>query len=121
MIFGLINREVEKREERGTAHASIKYLLAVPPKDIEEWTTKFNLKPESVTRKADDLYNFCLSKGKTYRNYRAFLASALSRDADELRIKEKTHERKMTHMRFDEDTGLITRTYSDGTKEVSQK
>lgn len=56
------------------------YLLNIPDTDLEEFTTKFTCNRTQVLTKAEQLFNWCKSKGKTYKDYKAFLRNALSKD-----------------------------------------
>lgn len=75
------NRIEEKREsvpDKPERHLS--YLLKIPKEDLEEFLEKFNATPDQIKSKADDLNNYCLAKGKRYKNYKAFLLNALKKD-----------------------------------------
>ena len=71
-------RKEKNREEKITA--SMKFLSEIPETDLKELVEKYEASPTQIKRKADELRNYCLSKGKTYKNYRAFLENALQKD-----------------------------------------
>lgn len=71
-------REENKKEEKNTA--SVSYLSDIPASDLKQLTEKYEVSVAQVKRKADDLKNYCASKGKTYKNYHAFLENALAKD-----------------------------------------
>lgn len=72
------SREDKKRTEKSTA--SMSFLSKIPETDLKELYEKYEASTTQIKRKADDLRNYCLSKGKTYKNYRAFLENALQKD-----------------------------------------
>ena len=63
------------------------YLEEVPEDDAQAMADKFKLTVDQVTGKAEELADYCLSKGKTYKNYRAFLRNCLTKDIREGKIK----------------------------------
>ena len=69
------NRIEEKR-----VYNSSKYLLTIPDADLDEFTKKFVCTKSQVKQKAENLHDYCLSRGRVYKNYKAFLRGALSRD-----------------------------------------
>lgn len=68
----------KNREEKSTARQS--YLSEIPSPDLEELREKYDASATQIKRKAEELHNYCLAKGKIYKNYRAFLENALQRD-----------------------------------------
>ncbi len=68
----------QKKDTKLENHLS--YLLSVPSGDLLELSNKYAASQEQVKSKAEDLYNYCKAKGKTYSNYNAFLSNALKRD-----------------------------------------
>lgn len=75
-------RKEEKRKEEKDAKPTsrLAWLTAIPDDDLKELSEKYEASPAQVQRKADDLKNYCESKGKSYKNYRAFLENALQKD-----------------------------------------
>lgn len=73
---------------------TIKYLKQIPSEDLEEFKSRFITTDKEIISKAEDLYLYCERKGRTYKNYKAFLLNALKRD-----LKEKS------------DTSLIANKY----------
>lgn len=69
----------KNRIERDVA-SSQKYLLEIPEIDIEVFTDKFTCTRGQVIAKGVTLINYCKAKGKTYKDYRAFLRNALEKD-----------------------------------------
>jgi len=67
--------------------SKLDYLITLPEADVRELSAKFDIPAASVITKAEQLHDWCLSKGRTYSDYKAFLRGALSRDADQLRSK----------------------------------
>lgn len=66
----------EKRKER-----SLSYLENFSDEEAKEIAEKYETSEEFVKRKAEDLFLYCQSKGKKYKNYRAFLLGAVRKDA----------------------------------------
>lgn len=60
--------------------ASMKYLDNIPQEDMKEFVTRFEITPGKVRSVAEDLVLYCQRKGKTYKNYKAFLLNAIKRD-----------------------------------------
>lgn len=55
------------------------YLLQVPFSDLQVFTQTYRVTETEVKQKAEELFNYCEAKGKSYKDYRAFLANALFR------------------------------------------
>jgi len=68
----------EKKEEKVTA--SLKFLTEIPLDHLKELTEKYEASTRQIQRKGEELKNYCDSIGKTYKNYRAFMENALSKD-----------------------------------------
>lgn len=79
----LDKNRIEKRE------SSLNFLKEISKEDIEEFTLKFKCEIANVKTKANALYDYCQSKGKVYKNYKAFLSNALRKDFGERPPKEK--------------------------------
>lgn len=61
------------------SNSSLEYLKDVPKEDLLEFKDK-GFTESMVKSKAEDLLLYCQSKGKIYRNYKAFLLNALNKD-----------------------------------------
>lgn len=61
-------------------HASLDYLTSIPDEDLTILSEKYEASKAQIKRKAETMKNYCLSKGKSYRNYRAFLENGLDKD-----------------------------------------
>lgn len=72
------NREDKNREEN--THTRRDWLTHIPHETLRELGEKYEASPRQIQRKGEELLNYCLAKGKTYKNYRAFLENALNRD-----------------------------------------
>lgn len=76
-------RQPKRREEKGIEEkriASISYLSDIPAEALKQLTETYEASVSQVKKKALDLVNYCSAKGKTYKNYHAFLENALSKD-----------------------------------------
>lgn len=64
---------------------NLKYLKQIPSEDLEEFKNRFITTDKEIKSKAEDLHLYCERKGRSYKNYKAFLLNALKRD-----LKEKS-------------------------------
>jgi DNA-binding transcriptional regulator YhcF (GntR family) len=71
-------QEVENKEVK--KETSAQYLLTVPKEDVEVFTSKYQCSEQQLRGKAEEMYNYCLAKGKKYSNYRALLSNAVRKD-----------------------------------------
>lgn len=88
------NRREENRRERD--NSSLKYLKEIPESDLSEFYSRFDCSKSAIKSKAESLLLYCESKGKKYKNYRAFLLNALKKDfparPKSLVLKNETEE-----------------------------
>jgi hypothetical protein len=82
------DKDKDKRGSGGDLYRHIDYLKDVPEDDLKEFSSKLNCSPSQIRGKAEDLLNYCRAKGRTYKDYKAFLRNALKKDYGE-RIAEK--------------------------------
>lgn len=68
------------QEEMLAKHKSISYLENIPKEDLRDFVTKYACYPKDVIDKANSLIDYCKSKGKKYKDYKAFLNNALRKD-----------------------------------------
>lgn len=59
---------------------TIAYLSNIPEEDTKEFLERFDISKSKLKSKAEDLMLYCQSKGKVYKNYKAFLLNALKKD-----------------------------------------
>lgn len=76
------------REETTPPHKKINYLSEIPETDLKEFNTRFEASPKQIKSKAESLLLYCQSKGKVYKDYKAFLLNALKKDFPERPIKK---------------------------------
>jgi hypothetical protein len=69
----------ENSIEKSKKHSSLEYLKNIPKEDLLEFKDK-GFTESMVKSKAEDLLLYCQSKGKLYKNYKAFLLNALNKD-----------------------------------------
>jgi len=81
-------REGESKKEVKPL-ASLSYLINIPEDDISEFTKFFECSPKDVRIKAEGLHDYCKSKGKTYKDYKALLRGALRRDFGVREVRPK--------------------------------
>ena len=67
----ILDKNIEKREN------SLNYLKAVPDNDRNYFSLNFRITPSQVQDKADTLLDYCEAKGRSYKNYKAFLRNAI--------------------------------------------
>ena len=86
-----IRIEREKKPEN-----SISYLKNIPAEDIKVFVGRFDVNESKVKDKAESLHLYCKSKGKVYKNYKAFLLTAMKKDFT-LRVQrvQKKPEKKI--------------------------
>jgi hypothetical protein len=61
-------------------YKNINYLLSIPSEDFEELKKDLDVSDEQIKSKGEDLHNYCLAKGRVYKDYKAFLRNSLKRD-----------------------------------------
>ncbi|HEX9059142.1 MAG TPA: hypothetical protein VF941_03090 [Clostridia bacterium] len=61
-------------------NASQKYLKNIPLEDIIHFRNISTASERQIRDKGEQLFDYCLSRGKKYKNYKAFLANALRKD-----------------------------------------
>lgn len=71
------------REEINSPSGSISYLREIPKEDMDRITARFDVSEKQLMSKAEDLGLYCKSKGKIYKDYRAFLINAVKKDFKE--------------------------------------
>jgi hypothetical protein len=86
----LEENRIDKNRRENT---SLSYLKEIPQEDLEEFYNRFDCDKQKIMSKGEDLYNYCQSKGKKYKNYKALLLNALKKDIPER--KEKPQSRKV--------------------------
>lgn len=90
----IINNNTEtirsKKIEEKKIEASVTYLDDVPDSDAQALAEKFDVSIEQVTDKAEELADYCRSKGKTYKDYHSFLRNCLKKDIRDGKIKTGT-------------------------------
>lgn len=83
-----------KNEKNDNTYKKRTYLLNIPSNDIEEFKSTFNLTLEEIKKKGTELYDYCESKDKDYKNHKALLRTALRKLADEKPKKGGTFNAK---------------------------
>lgn len=73
--------KVNIREDK--INSSLSYLKELPEQDLEEMYNRFDCDKRAIKSKAESLMLYCQSKGKVYKNYKAFLMNALKKDYPE--------------------------------------
>lgn len=62
---------------------NLKFLEELPKEVVEEFKVRFKCEDSEIRTKARILADYCRSKGKRYKDYKAFLANALRKDFGE--------------------------------------
>ena len=70
----------DNKENKRENH--LNYLLDIKndTKELTDLTSKFKCTQSDVIKKAMDFHDYCVSKGKMYKNYKSALSNALSKD-----------------------------------------
>lgn len=76
----------EKRTEEKREEHSISFLQNLPEKFIADILTDYDTSEKAIKEKASDLFLWCKSNGKTKKNYKAFLLTAIRKDFTKKRI-----------------------------------
>lgn len=78
---GVKDKDKDKDKEKDKdKDNNINYLIKIPEKDIKEFTEKFNVYKKQVIEKGEEFHDYCKSKGKRYKNYKAALRNAIRKD-----------------------------------------
>ena len=77
------NNDNNVNKEMETPSPKISYLLNVPELDLQGFTQKYQCTDRQVRIKAEQLHDYCQAKGKIYKDYKAFLRNAISKDFGE--------------------------------------
>lgn len=72
------NRNIKK--EKTSLKNKKKYLKEIPQEDIEEFTRIYKVGITTLKDKAEQLYDWCIANGKSKKDYKAFLRTAIARD-----------------------------------------
>jgi len=72
------NRIEQNRKENPTS--TINYLRQIPEEDLKEFSSKYIITFSEIIKKAQGLINYCEMHGKQYKDYKAFLRNAISKD-----------------------------------------
>lgn len=67
-------------KEKGVS--SMEYLKNIPEADMVEFIGRFEISTSQVKSVAEDLILYCQRKGKSYKDYKAFLLNAIKKDTD---------------------------------------
>ena len=75
-----------KRDKGQKPSSTINYLKQIPKEDLEEFSNRYIITWAEIINKAQGLIDYCEMHGKVYKNYKAFLRNAISKD---FQIREK--------------------------------
>ncbi len=85
-----LHRIGQVRLDKIREDTSLNYLKDIPLIDLEEMYNRFDCDKPAIVSKAESLLYYCQSKGKTYKNYKAFLMNALKKDFPERKTKPQS-------------------------------
>jgi len=71
---------LRKETKVANATASLSYLLTIPVEDVADMVKTTGATERQVREKGQALYDYCESKGKQYKNYKALLRATLRKD-----------------------------------------
>ena len=94
-VFRIEENRIDKnRIEK--SNTSISYLLNIPEEDLKEFVERFDTGVKQIKSKAESLSLYCQSKGRVYKNYKAFLLNALKKDFKErVKVVQKIAEKEI--------------------------
>lgn len=107
------------KEKKGNITASLEYLKNIPVDDLFEWYKRFDCSKKALISKGEDLYNYCESKGKTYKNYKSFMLTTLKKDFEERKESDPRRNLKLVN-----DNGVMRMIPNDiqvGIKNLADK
>lgn len=87
-VKNIRNKEIKKER----VYSSPSYLENLPEEDIMYFTSTWDLTKPQLVKKAQQLLDYCLAHGKTYKDYKAFLRNAISKDFKNRPLSEPTVE-----------------------------
>lgn len=108
-----VKRSEEKRRESKPEN-SLSYLKNIPEADLEGFYSRFDCSKQKIQSKAEDLHNYCLAKGKHYKNYKAFLYNAVKKDFPLRPPPPEVLADKTKEIRTDEDRKKISEQFRGG-------
>lgn len=73
-------KRIEKNREEEKKEPSLSFLEKLPEEVTSSLSEKYQISPKGIQSKATDLLLYCRQKGKTYKDYKAFLENALRKD-----------------------------------------
>lgn len=82
-VTNVTSEENRIEENREKIEKSPSFLKDIPEYDLEEIYNRFDCDKKAIKSKAESLYLYCQSKGKIYKNYKAFLLNAIKKDYPE--------------------------------------
>ncbi len=88
--LGKVSIGKDREETTPSKEKSINYLKEIPEEDISKFLARFDMTSKELKSKAESLSLYCQSKGRVYKDYRAFLLNALKKD-----FKEKSSDGKV--------------------------
>lgn len=84
-LLNISKDNIRKEREDTPLHKTQEYLKSLPSEDVKEFNQRFEASERQITKKAEDLLLWCESNGRSKKNYRAFLLTALRKDFPERR------------------------------------
>lgn len=91
-IKGTANKKNVKnvKNEKKNPIGKMTYLTNIPKEDMEQMIVDFKIETKSqIERKANEMVDWCKSKGRRYKNYRAALRAWLRKDYHERSKRDK--------------------------------
>ncbi len=101
--------EQKRIEEKKPLKHSLSYLSQIPDTDLKELVARFDASANSIKSKAEDLLNYCRSKGKVYKDYHAFLLNALKKDFKPRQIVVRHEEIKLTPEQVERNREMLSK------------
>jgi hypothetical protein len=70
----------DKNVKNINIYSSSSFLLDIPSKDLEQISTDIGVDKKDIILKGKELFDYCKSKGKQYKDYKAFLRNCVRKD-----------------------------------------
>jgi len=101
---------INHKSETNSKYISQDYLKTLKDDEVEmeDLIGNFTCTRRQILDKAEDFLDYCISKGKVYKNYKSALSGALSKDFGRRSKKEKTSKSTERYDKFGNLIGGVT-------------
>lgn len=85
-----LSKSIEEKPE-----ASLSYLKNIPINHLFEFYQRFDCSKNALISKGEDLFNYCKTTGKTYKDYHFFMLKSVKKDFPERKKDDKIRTSKL--------------------------